>query len=786
MPYHLAADPGQGQLVSKTAGLHWHWSCPDAADKIRAVLAYGLTIFTGAFLLFQVQPLMGKFILPWFGGGPSVWTTCLLFFQLVLLGGYAYAHGTTRYLAPRRQALLHLVLLLAALVLLPIVPGAAWKPDPAGNPTLQILALLGATVGLPYFVLSTTGPLLQHWFSRTQPGASPYRLYALSNVGSLLALLSYPVYFETHYTRRIQASLWAGGLVLYALACAVCAARFWRASRQSSLPAAETEPALHTTHHAANSTLQTPRFTIHVILWLLLPACASLLLLATTNKLCQDVAVVPFLWIVPLALYLLSFIICFDSPRWYRRPPFVILLAAALFGYCRALAHGSDWTVSRQIVLYSGSLFFCCMVCHGELYRLRPPPHQLTGFYLAIAAGGALGGLLVAVIAPLVFSNYYELHWGVFLCGLLFLVVWIFCPGAVSPKAEDRSPKKGPFENHEGTPIDTNSCPSVPNRGFRPPGFWSRLGQIRTSAFSYRIFRYCRWLGVAVFSIGLVWLGHALWRQARLTRAGAVASTRNFYGVLTVLEYRKDEPLGHNFLLLHGRITHGFQFVDPVQATWPVSYYGEGSGVNLAWNALPPGPRRLGVVGLGTGTLAAFARPGDYVRFYEINPEVKRLATSRFTYVSNCADRVEIALGDARLAMEKEPPQQFDLLALDAFSSDSIPVHLLTREAFALYQRHLKPTGIIAVHISNHFLDLEPVVLNLAREFHYHAAIIDSDENDEQWWLYASTWVLLSPNEGLLKSPTIAAAATAPNPKPPQVPLWTDDFASLYQILRRD
>ncbi len=284
--------------------------------------------------------------------------------------------------------------------------------------------------------------------------------------------------------------------------------------------------------------------------------------------------------------------------------------------------------------------------------------------------------------------------------------------------------------------------------------------------------------------VGLVFLGRALWGQARRTEAGAVSSSRNFYGVLTVLEYRKDEPLGHNFLLLHGRITHGFQFVDPEQSKWPVSYYGEGSGVNLAWNALPPGSRRLGVVGLGTGTLAAFARPGDYVRFYEINPDVKRLATSRFTYLSNCAGRVEIALGDARLTMEKEPPQRFDLLALDAFSSDSIPVHLLTREAFALYDRHLQTNGLLAVHISNHFLDLEPVVLNLAREFRYHAAIIDTDETDESWWLYASTWVLLSRNEGLLKSAAIAEAATPPSSKAPRVPLWTDDFASLYQSLK--
>ena len=738
------------------------------------MLAYALTIFAGAFLLFQVQPLMGKFVLPWFGGGPGVWTTCLLFFQLVLLGGYAYAHGTSRYVTPRRQAALHLGLLLAAVALLPIVPREAWKPHAGGNPTLQILVLLTVSVGLPYFVLSTTGPLLQYWFSRTEPGASPYRLYALSNAGSLLALITYPVYFETHFTRRVQATLWGAGLVLYAAGCGWCALRVWRrdagvaanaggTKAEPQEPASSGRPFRSTTQHA---------------LWLLLPACASLLLLATTNKLCQDVAVVPFLWIVPLALYLLSFIICFDSPRWYRRFPFTLLLVAALAGYCWALAHGSDWPLRKQISIYCGCLFVCCLVCHGELYRLRPAPERLTGFYLAIAAGGALGGLFVAVVAPRLFTNYYELHWGIFFCAVLYAIVWTFC----SPKPEPRTARFWTAPAVWGFGIVSEAGPDSTLSASRV----SFPGLVRNCVSAVVASPWYRWSVTALLSIGVVLLGRNLRGQAQRAEAGAVYSTRNFYGVLTVFEYRKDEPLGHNYLLLHGRITHGFQFVDPVQSRWPVSYYGEGSGVNLAWNALPPAPRRLGVVGLGTGTLASFARPGDYVRFYEINPEVKRLATSQFTYVSNCAGRVEIALGDARLTMEQEAPQRFDMLALDAFSSDSIPVHLLTREALELYSRHLKPDGVLAVHISNHFLNLEPVVLQLARALDFDTAIIDCDESDEQWWLYASTWVLLSHNHSLLKSHEIAQAATAPNQKNPAVPLWTDDFASLYQILKRD
>jgi hypothetical protein len=357
--------------------------------------AYALTIFTGAFLLFQVQPLIGKYILPWFGGGPGVWTTCMLFFQVLLLGGYAYAHFTSRWLKPRAQAVAHFVLLAAALALLPITPSDSWKPHGGGNPTLQILALLAVSLGLPYFVLSTTGPLIQQWFSRARPGVSPYRLYALSNVGSLLALVSYPFFFETHFTRKAQAGLWAWGLVAYVLCCGFCAVRLWKLEgrrqkvegRMQKAEAGVAEQAPEATAAAINSQPS----TLNYFLWLLLPACASVLLLATTNKLCQDVAVIPFLWVVPLALYLLSFIICFDSPRWYVRFPFTLALIAALGGLCWALYNGADLSLSRQVALYCGGLFVCCMVCHGELYRLKPDPRHLTGFLLDDRRRGRAG-----------------------------------------------------------------------------------------------------------------------------------------------------------------------------------------------------------------------------------------------------------------------------------------------------------------------------------------------------------------------------------------------------------
>jgi tetratricopeptide (TPR) repeat protein len=736
------------------------------------MLVYAVTIFTGAFLLFQVQPLIGKYILPWFGGGPGVWTTCMLFFQVLLLGGYAYAHFSSRWLKPRRQAIVHLALLAAALALLPITPNDVWKPQGAGNPTLQILALLAVSIGLPYFVLSATGPLVQQWFSRSKPGVSPYRLYALSNVGSLLALVSYPLYFETHFTRHTQAGLWAWGLAVYAVACGFCAVRIWKAEghslefkvlslkskvqgREAVVQSQESEDgkygrgdetdgieasihpgAPRITHHESSipslhQPIPPPISAIDRLLWLLLPACASVLLLATTNKICQDVAVIPFLWVLPLALYLLSFIICFDSPRWYKRLPFGLALGAALGGVCWVL-----FQQNQAIAGFVAALFVSCMVCHGELYRLKPDPRHLTGYYLMIAAGGALGGLFVAVIAPLIFTDYFELHWGLLLCGLLFLVVCL--------------------RNRRPSPLDSR------------PSALSKL----------------RWPAWALWAVGVAALSIALWAQAHRFANVTVSRLRNFYGVLTLSKHYTREANTPYFQLTHGRTEHGMQFLDPVRAAWPTAYYNEGSGVGRALSALPAGSRRIGLIGLGAGTLAAYGRAGDYLRFYEINPDVVQLASSPFTYLAHCKGKVDVVLGDARLSLEREAPQNFDLLVLDAFNSDAIPVHLLTEEAFAVYERHIQTNGIIAFHISNGHLNLEPVVMNLARRFNYEVAVIEYGPPRDQWWNQLSTWALLSRNDGLINSPGVRESARPAQADVGTVPLWTDDFASLFQIIR--
>lgn len=752
------------------------------------MLPFALTIFAGAFLLFQVQPLIGKYILPWFGGSPGVWTTCLLFFQTLLLGGYAYAHFTATRLRPRTQAVLHLLLLGLALACLPITPGDGWKPLDGTEPVWRILKLLTVCVGVPYLVLSSTGPLMQRWFSLTNPGVSPYRLYALSNVGSLLALVSYPVWFEVQFSRHDQAVWWSVGLGGFALLCGYCAVRVWRTG---DVAPRENDPAATTAEPAEPPTPWSDR-----VLWLALPATASLFLLATTNKLCQEIAVIPFLWVIPLAIYLLSFVVCFDHARWYRRDVFVALIVVGVAVIWQLQGAGSDAPMKYQITAYCAVLFAVCMVCHGELYRLRPPPRRLTGFYLLISAGGALGGLFVAVIAPLVFVDYRELEIGLGLMGAALAalgfrhrsreIVGAVAVGLVAVTVVVPLLRSG-FDGSSGF-------------GKEWVTFHKRFGWLIGVGFFGFVacatdFPTRRLLGdwqprmggfVAILASGLI---AALIREARAEDgSSAIRASRNFYGTLKVFEYSRDVEDERYYLLMHGATTHGLQFVAPEKRDLITSYYGDASGVGLAFKHLmPDGPRHIGVVGLGTGTLAAYGRAGDRVRYYEINPAVETLARDPFGYLEGCKGRLDIVYGDARLTMERElaagQPQQFDFLALDAFSSDAVPAHLLTREAFAIYLKHLAPNGVIAVHISNRYLDLQPVVDAAAAHFNLGIATI-SDEVAESWYLYSSTWVLLCRNRGHLDKEEITSAKEEPHAKRRPPLHWTDDQVSLFKVLR--
>jgi hypothetical protein len=754
------------------------------------MLPYALTIFTGAFLLFQVQPLIGKYILPWFGGGPGVWTTCLLFFQTLLLGGYAYAHFSSTRLKPRNQVILHFVLLALSLVLLPITPSESWKAHVGGDPNLRILLLLSATIGLPYFVLSSTGPLMQQWFSQTNPGVSPYRLYALSNVGSLLALLSYPVFFEVKFPRHTQAAMWSGGLVLFVLFCGYCAFRVWKhatAGRPDNRGGVTSDEA---------AAIEAPVSGVDKLLWVALPAIASVLLLATTNKLSQEVAVIPFLWVLPLSLYLLTFIICFDHARWYHRGTFIALAVVGIAVVCQLLPVGNDAPMRVQIVGYTVALFIACMVCHGELYRLKPPPRQLTSYFLYISFGGALGGFFVAIAAPAIFKDYRELQLGLW---LLSYVLGVLC---FRHRSRELAVAAG-----VGALAITVLLPWLRSYFDDSPGFSGELVKFfRDRAFyivpGLLLFTVCvfdlkrrvlsaewtprmgGWVMAICVAVGAVFV--VQWNDRNSERI--LSATRNFYGTLKVFDYYPDDPEDHYHLLLHGATTHGIQFVDPKKSVLPTTYYADSSGVGRGLNSLPEAPRRIGLVGLGTGSLAVYARKDDYLRIYEINPAVEKLARSQFKYLEYCQGKVDVVMGDARLMMEQElaanHSQQFDFLALDAFSSDAIPVHLLTKEAFEIYLKQIKPDGVIAVHISNRYLNLRPVVEKIAAHLDLGVVTI-SDDDQPDWWIYATTWMLVSRNRDLMNEPRIREKAEEPETETKAFPMWTDDFASVYAIMKQ-
>jgi hypothetical protein len=694
-------------------------------------LLFALTTLVSAFLLFQVQPLLSKFLLPWFGGTPAVWTTCVLFFQAALFGGYLYAHLSESLFSERLQAVVHIVLLAAAVVVLPITPDNSWKPTADDQPILRILAVLTVCIGIPYFLLSSTGPLVSAWFARSFPGRSPYRLYALSNFGSLLALLTYPFVVAPALSIRRQASWWSWAFVVFAIcsaASALSAARHRKPAGSERLRVLDAK----TERGAAG------RKHLRWLAWVGLPAFASLTFLATTNVVCQDVAVVPFLWIAPLSLYLLSFIITFDHERWYNRQlycsAFLLLLALGPL-YLIAVDHWDfPYAFVHELVLYLAAMFCVCMICHGELVALRPPAYQLTSFYLCVAAGGAIGGLFVSVIAPLIFANHYE--WAIVVAGagILSAVLWL------------------------------------------GPDFRDWLVRQRR-------------LLVPIVAVAVL-VAVSIGREIVLGDLSLVWQGRNFYGVVTVSETVGDESEKQYRQLANGRITHGIQFTAPTKRHLPTTYYGPESGVGQTlsfYQQSAPG-LRIGAIGLGVGTLAAYVRESDTIRFYEINPHVIHVANECFTFVPDCRGKCEVVLGDARLTLEEELAdgrlQQFDVLVLDAFSGDAIPMHLLTREAFEVYDRHLDGDGAICVHISNQYLDLSGVVRRLADSLDFETAHVNNPELDrDQRGIYSSDWIVLSRNRELIQAIDKHVVDDA-GAKIDEAPLWTDDWTDLWRILK--
>jgi SAM-dependent methyltransferase len=670
---------------------------------------YALTIFTSAFLLFLVQPIMAKQILPWFGGSAAVWTTCLVFFQFLLLAGYAYSDWTTRTLRPRQQATLHVVLLVASLASLPILPGAGWKPTGEEDPTWLILGLLAATIGLPYFLLSTTGPLVQAWFARLFPAGTVYRLFALSNFASLLALIAYPFAVEPWITTARQSWLWSAGYLLFVGLCIAAAG----ASARSRPPAAAEARA-----GAEPDAGPAPALPDYLG-WLLLSAMGSFMLLAVTNHITHDIASVPFLWVLPLTLYLLTFILCFEGRGWYQRRIFLGPLLVVVGAMAWALhEEGGLMDIKQAVPLNLVGLFVMCMFFHGELAGRKPEPRYLTRFYLMVSLGGALGGLVVGLVAVKLFNTYYEFGVG--------LVVTLMIAAFVTRRM------------HSAVPM---------------------LALVAIGFSGFHIHQYI----------------DTLTRNARVM-------TRNFYGTLRVKDVgsgQEDREAVRR--LMHGVIMHGEQYLAADRRREPTTYYGATSGVARAIQALQPSPIRVGVVGLGTGTLAVYGTPRDVYRFYEINPQVVDIARNEFTFLRDSGAAIETVLGDARLAMEREPAQRYDLLAIDAFSSDSIPVHLITREAMGVYLRHVKPGGVIAFHVTNRFLRLAPVVKRIADERGLHTALFSDDAEDSD--LASTDWVLVARDRALLDRPEMAKAASEIG-EIPGLGVWTDDFNNLFQILK--
>jgi spermidine synthase len=686
-------------------------SVPSSATPL-----YAITVIVGACLLFLVQPLIAKMILPWFGGTSAVWSAALVFFQACVLGGYSYAHWLTTYISPRRQSLIHMALLIVSCALMPILPSEALRPDGTGDPALQILLLLTATVGLPALMLSSTSPLLQVWYMRRTGSEPPYWMFALSNAGSLLALLSFPLALEPTFTTRALALGWSTLFVMFA---ALCLGVAYLNSKQPDSAAAPAS--------AASEQKIAPAPSMgRMVLWLLLSASASGLLVAVSANLSANVAPIPLLWVVPLALYLLTFILAFGNHRFYHPTGFFPLVTLSIgclaYLYTQRL---ENWPIQYVMPLYLASLFIICMACHGEIVLRRPAGPYLTRFYLLISLGGVLGGAFVGLIAPNVFTTYVELP----VLLLVIAEVYVFLQ-------------------------------------------WHRRGS-RRALWPVRI---------AMVGGVLALLVHLMISEIDTRRASLLVQ-RNFYGVLSVQDDDSSDVLARRYLI-HGTISHGYQYLNGDYRRLPASYFSQHSGVGLALTALQSqGPVRMGVVGLGVGVLSAYVRDADYARLYEINPDVVSIADEYFTFLPTArrtSPDLDVLLGDARLTLERQESQGFDLLAIDAFSSDAIPTHLLTNEAFELYFKHLKPDGVLAVHISNRYIDLVPVCARAAEHVNRSARVVRSVSDGTY---DTSIWVLVTANQQLMARPEFQGTNTYVARAAESFTGWTDQYSSIWPLL---
>jgi len=740
----------------------------------RTILPYAGTIFLSAFLLFLVQPIIAKQILPWFGGSASVWTTCLVFFQGSLLAGYAYADLTHR-LGTRRQTIVHIVLLVASLASLPIIASETWKPQGAEQPIVRILLLLSATIGLPYFLLATTTPLLQAWYVRRFHAAVPYRLFALSNFASLLALLGFPTLLEPWLSLP---QLGWGWTALYAIFVAVCVGTGVLTLRRTS----DADERVADADGNVNQAAPKAPTALTQLLWLALSAMGSVMLLAVTNHVTQNISSVPFLWLLPLSLYLLSFILCFDHPRWYVRPLFmsVLLVLLPLMAW---KVPSLDLYLAAP--LYFAGLFVACMFCHGELARLKPDPRYLTRFYLMLSLGGALGAALLAIGAPLVLSGYFELNLTLVALGLLLLARAIDI--GVAPRSA-----QGRMRLAAAAAVVIVLAVWAVRRfanGAEPPALLElAMAVVVLLAVLLAQVRGVERIAVALILVPTVVLS---WRGAEDYRRDVRVMERDFYGVVRTRD-REMEGVSYR-ALFHGSIMHGGQLQGVPHRNMASDYFGPTSGYGrlfAALNDIAPGPREIGVIGLGAGVIAAYGRAGDHITFYEISARVVDIERREFTFLGDTPAKVSLVLGDGRLSLEREAEQgrskRFRVLGIDAFAGDSIPMHLITREAMALYARQITDDGVIVFQATNRYVNLMPVVKRLADEVGLTAVLVSDAPRSASgidYWLSSTDQVLVTRNKALLENPKLRAIAE-PIADRTDLPTFTDAHHNLFRILK--
>lgn len=731
--------------------------------RLNLIGLFALTALASAFLLFWVEPLFARMVLPLLGGSPAVWNTCLMFFQAMLLAGYLYAHCTTRFLSPRRQPLLHLMLLVAAVVALPIAVPAGWTPPTSGGPIPWLLGLLLAVVGAPFLLLSATAPLLQRWMAQLDHSGTgnPYLLYAASNAGSLLGLFAFPVALEPVLRLGQQSLLWSLGYLLTCALMGVCVAVLWRHHRRS--------------HHSVardprEADSSAPRLQDRVR-WVILAFVPSSLLLGVTTYLTTDVATVPFLWVVPLALYLITFIVVFArtgrvAPRAPVEVHALVVTAFVLLTFW-GVHLPQRWAYPLHLILFAVT----ALVLHGELAAARPGPAHLTEYYFWLALGGALGGAFNALVAPVLFRTTAEYLPMVLLA--TFLRPW----QALQPRSRKEHLKALAIASLPALMLAV--LVAFPLQSHRPGSEW--LPGIVSLVAAALVLKLRSTPLFAASLAGLALAGVIMKHPSgRVLYAG-----RSFFGAYRVTERESVR------YFWHGTTMHGAQFVTPGFRTHPITYYHPdaplGRLLDSAQTRLQS--RQIGVVGLGTGTLLCYGRPGQEWTFFEIDPLVVRIASDSayFTFLRDCPVRPRVVLGDARLTLSRQPRARFAALVLDAFSSDAVPVHLLTREAFRLYDQLLQSDGFLLINVTNRYLDLEPVIAALAADAgyvgriarHLSGSMRESAEVD-----YACDWVVLARRTEDIEW-LVRGTDTWVDLVPPAHPIpWSDDYSNIFSAIR--